>query len=70
IYNNSDTVLCSFFAAIQGSVPAEKRPEKGMRGWRWEKDGEGAPLFPTDRTPSIFIRSLFGSGIVKFGITA
>jgi hypothetical protein len=39
-----------------------------MRGWRWEKGREGPLLFPTDRTPNIFIRSLFGSGIVEFGI--
>jgi hypothetical protein len=58
-----------FFAAIRGSVPAEKRPEKAWWGVSRKKEGR-APLFPTDRTPGIFIRSLFDSGTVKFGIAA
>jgi hypothetical protein len=41
-----------------------------MGGWRWEKGGEGAPLFPTDRTPDTFIKSLFGSGIISLRIAA
>jgi hypothetical protein len=48
--------------------PGRKETRKDLRGWQWKKEGEGAPLFSTDRTPRIFIRSLFGSGIVKFGI--
>jgi hypothetical protein len=56
------------FTAIPGSIPAEKRPEKAMRGAGVKKEGEGPPLFHAGRTPDRGIRSLFGFRIVEFGI--
>jgi hypothetical protein len=47
---------------------AEKRPKKAGWGGGGKMEGEGPRFFPADRTPDIFIRSLFGFGTVEFGI--
>jgi hypothetical protein len=59
-----------FFSAIPRGYPGRKETQKSNAGCLREKGGGGAPLFPTDRTPDICIRSLFGFGIVEFGIAA
>jgi hypothetical protein len=49
---------------------AEKRPKKAGWGGGGKKEGVGPRFFQADRTPDIFIRSLFGFGTVEFGIAA
>jgi hypothetical protein len=57
-----------FFAAIPLRKGAEKRPQESGWGGGGKKEGEGPRFFPTDRTPDIFFRPLFGFGTVEFGI--
>jgi hypothetical protein len=59
-----------FFAAFPLRIKAEKRPKEGGWGGGGKKEGEGPRFFLADRTPDIVFRSLFGFGIVEFGIAA
>jgi hypothetical protein len=49
-------------------IKAEKRPKKGGWGGGGKKEGEDPRFFPSDRTPDLFFRPLFGFGTVEFGI--